>query len=410
MRISTSHGYDVSVDNLMRRQTELAAAQDQLTSGKRVSKASDDPAAAARAERALASESRAISSQRAVDATRAAMQQSESALGEALELLQTARETVVAAGNASYTDTERANLAQRLKGLRDQMLVVANRQGADGNYLFSAQGASFPPFVDQPPNPALPLEQTGVTFAGVPGTVRGEAGTGLPLSTDGHAAFVSARTGNGVFETRPGAGVTNATIDVGRVVNPGALQDASYDITFSVSGGVTSYSISRTLSTGVTDTPVSSAPYTGGQAITLDGMAFTIGGSPANGDQFLIRPSLPQLSAFGVLDKAIAELSAPATNAQKTQFLSHTLNHLDSVMNSMQAVRAASGDVLNRVDTENNRLMDQQLSARTERALAEDLDIAKAISEFQQRQSGYEAALRSYSMVQKLSLFQYISG
>ena len=79
-------------------------------------------------------------------------------------------------------------------------------------------------------------------------------------------------------------------------------------------------------------------------------------------------------------------------------------------MNSMQAVRAGAGDVLNRVDTENNRLLDQQLSSRTERALAEDLDMAKAISEFQLRQSGYEAALRSYSMVQKISLFQYISG
>jgi flagellar hook-associated protein 3 FlgL len=410
MRISTSHTYDTSVDNLLRRQVELSDSQNRLTSGKRVARASDDPEAAARAERALASENRAVSSQRAVDATRGAMQQSESALGEALDLLQTARETVVSAGNATYTDTERLNLAQRLKGLRDQLLMVANRQGADGNYLFSAQGASFPPFVDQPPNAALPLEQTGVTFAGVPGTVRGEPGTGLPLSTDGYAAFVSARTGNGVFETRPGAGVTNATIDVGRVVNPSALVDASYDISFSVSGGVTTYSVSRTLTAGGTATVVSGAPYTSGQAINLDGMAFTIGGAPANGDQFEIKPSVAQLSAFGVLDKAIADLSAPATNSQRSQFLSHTINHIDSVMNSMQAVRAGAGDVLNRVDTENNRLLDQQLSSRTERALAEDLDMAKAISEFQLRQSGYEAALRSYSMVQKISLFQYISG
>ena len=84
MRISTSHTYDTSVDNLLRRQVELSDSQNRLTSGKRVARASDDPEAAARAERALASENRAVSSQRAVDATRGAMQQSESALGEAL--------------------------------------------------------------------------------------------------------------------------------------------------------------------------------------------------------------------------------------------------------------------------------------------------------------------------------------
>ena len=77
MRISTANGYDTSIDNIVQRQVEMARAQDQLTSGKRVSRASDDPAAAARAERALASEARSVSSQRAVDASRAAMHELE---------------------------------------------------------------------------------------------------------------------------------------------------------------------------------------------------------------------------------------------------------------------------------------------------------------------------------------------
>ena len=32
-----------------------------------------------------------------------------------------------------------------------------------------------------------------------------------------------------------------------------------------------------------------------------------------------------------------------------------------------------------------------------------------AIAEFQNRQSGYDAALKSYSMVQRLSLFNYVN-
>jgi flagellar hook-associated protein 3 FlgL len=33
-----------------------------------------------------------------------------------------------------------------------------------------------------------------------------------------------------------------------------------------------------------------------------------------------------------------------------------------------------------------------------------------AISEFQQQQTGYDAALRAYSMVQRLSLFDYLGS
>jgi flagellar hook-associated protein 3 FlgL len=33
-----------------------------------------------------------------------------------------------------------------------------------------------------------------------------------------------------------------------------------------------------------------------------------------------------------------------------------------------------------------------------------------AIADFQARQTGYDAALRAYSMVQRLSLFDYLRG
>ena len=35
--------------------------------------------------------------------------------------------------------------------------------------------------------------------------------------------------------------------------------------------------------------------------------------------------------------------------------------------------------------------------------------VVQAISEFQNKQSSYDAALKTYSMVQRMSLFQYLS-
>ena len=70
MRISTANAFDSSLSTLQRRQQALTTAQEQLTSGKRVLKPSDDPAAAAQAERALAKVSRTEAQMRAIDASR----------------------------------------------------------------------------------------------------------------------------------------------------------------------------------------------------------------------------------------------------------------------------------------------------------------------------------------------------
>ena len=58
MRIATATQFDRSIDLIQRRQQSLETSHEQLVSGKRITRASDDPVQAARAERALARESR----------------------------------------------------------------------------------------------------------------------------------------------------------------------------------------------------------------------------------------------------------------------------------------------------------------------------------------------------------------
>ena len=133
MRISTANAFDNGIDTLTNRQLELSDAQARLASGKRIAKASDDPAAAARAEHALAGVLRSDTSQRAVDASRIAIAQTETAMADAGGLLQQAREALVAAGNATYTDAQRQTVSAQLQAIRDQLLDVANRSDGAGS-------------------------------------------------------------------------------------------------------------------------------------------------------------------------------------------------------------------------------------------------------------------------------------
>ena len=84
------------------------------------------------------------------------------------------------------------------------------------------------------------------------------------------------------------------------------------------------------------------------------------------------------------------------------------LRDVDAVFGNLQLQRAMAGESLNQIDAVESRLAETKLGAQTERALAEDLDMVQALSDFKAKQTGYEAALSTYSLVQRMSLFQYL--
>ena len=396
-RISTASAYDGAVNNLLQRQSDLSEAQIQLTSGKRVNKASDDPTSAARAERARALEARTTASGRAVDASSNAMTLTEGALGDATELIQQARELVVGAGDSSYSDSQRKAIADQIAGIRNELLSVSNRPDGQGGYVFSGQGAGGAPFVDQ---------AGGVAFKGVGGSVNVATDEPLPLTFDGGNVWLSASTGNGVFQTQA-PGTSGAWIDAGHVTDPSQITNSSYDIQFSVSGGTTTYSV---LKDGQ-PTALANQPYTSGQQITFDGQSMTVSGTPANGDTFQSVPSQRKLSVFDTLDSIVKQLSTPAQSGTNySQVVQSGLRDIDQASAQISSARSLAGTTLSRLDGVKGRLDATQLSAETARTDAEDLDMVKALSSFNSQQTGYSAALQSYATIQKLSLFQYLNA
>jgi flagellar hook-associated protein 3 FlgL len=427
MRLSTANLFDASIANLQRRQSAMQNQQEQLTSGKRIAVASDDPTGAARAERALTSIGRVEANQRALEASRNSMTLGESALGDANELLQQARETMISAGNASYSDAERQGLATKLKGIRDQLLSIANRPDGSGGYIFSGQGASTPPFLDQ---------AGGVSYIGVPGNIQTGNLDDFQLTIDGRAAWEQASSGNGRFETAPrilttdpstgkpvvqlidpvtgGALVNGITgnpasgwIDSGRVVDPALLTGHNYRVDIAGTTPNQTYALTDTDLGSV----VSSGAFKPGQAITGDGMAFTISGAAVDGDAFAIAGAKNGLKVLDVIDKAIADLNTPLrTVVQVTQSNTASIRDIDAVMGNLQSQRSQIGERLNNLDGTEARLAALKQYSAEERSAAEDLDMVQGISDFQSQQTGYETALKTYAMVQRMTLFQYIQG
>ncbi len=102
MRVATANSYDNTIAQLTKRQAELSALQGQISTGKRVQKASDDPVAAVLSEAAQNRLTRVQADQRALETSKTSIIQGESALGQAGEILQDVRDLLISAGNGSY--------------------------------------------------------------------------------------------------------------------------------------------------------------------------------------------------------------------------------------------------------------------------------------------------------------------
>ncbi len=411
-RVGSANAYDVARSNLMGRQTALANLQEGLTSGKRVTRASDDPTAAAQAERALNRISRIQSDQRALESQRTSITQAEGTLGDVSDALQSARDLVISAGSSTTTPAQRQIIAGQLSALRDQMLNLANTKDTNGQPLFGSLASALAPFTG--PQASAP----DYTFNGLPGQSTSSE-VAIPFSLDGNAAFMHSAATDGVYNVTTSAIPTTRQFSSGNVSvsNAAAVTGASYAIaitavdTTTTPGTTTvSYSVTDNSTPPVTSTQTAPGYPTGQSAsIAVAGMAglsLTMKGSPVVGDTLNVAPSP---SIFSVIDNAIRDIGSASNSNAAIQAIGQAVNNIDIGLQKVLAVRGQAGELLNRADRITSNQDARSIQMEANRSRAEDMDMVKGISALQSQQTGYQAALQSYAQVQKLSLFNYIS-
>jgi flagellar hook-associated protein 3 FlgL len=423
-RLSSANAFDNSVRNIAGRQSSLANLQENLTSGKRVVRTSDDPTSAANAERALTRISRIATDQRALESQRNAIAMAETTLGEVTDALQNFRELVVSAGNAGHSTAERQAIAFQLSGLRDQIVAFSNLKDTNGLPLFSALGSSLTPFTG--PQATSP----DYTFEGLPGQSSGQS-VSIPTTLDGDSAFMMHPTRDGAFNARittalPAHALSTGSVSVANtttVANTGAAASTAtgkpnsypaYTVAFTAVDSTTvpgtttaTYSITENPAVSGAIAPVTvSYPTNQSLSVTaVPGLSFSITGTPRAGDSVSISASA---SVFSVLDDAIRDIGGATSSNAVSQAVAQALNNIDIGMERVSGVRGQAGDLLTRADRISTNQEKRSTQLESDRSRAEDLDMIKGISDFNNQQTGYQAALQTYAQIQKLSLFNFI--
>ncbi|WP_435929872.1 flagellar hook-associated protein FlgL [Dryocola sp. BD613] len=148
MRISTQMMYDQNMRGVTSAQSEWLRYGEQMSTGKRVTKPSDDPIAASQA--VVLSQAQAQNSQYATARTFATQKVSleENVLSQVTTAIQSAQEKIVYAGNGTLSDDDRASLATDLQGIRDQILNLANSTDGNGRYIFAGYKTDAAPYTE----------------------------------------------------------------------------------------------------------------------------------------------------------------------------------------------------------------------------------------------------------------------
>jgi len=146
MKISTSYLFDRAITQMSTVQTDLAHTQSLISSGKQVLNPSDAPNQAAAIQRIQSALNKQESYAKTLTTVKSRLDNEDSNLRSVSDLLIRAKEIVLQASTDSMSTSNREALGVELKGIRDQMLGVANASDSNGNYLFSGSRLKNPPF------------------------------------------------------------------------------------------------------------------------------------------------------------------------------------------------------------------------------------------------------------------------
>ena len=386
-RLGTANTYERTISNISKQQAELSSQMEHASAGKRVIRASDDPVAAAQAERARTRMARVEADQRTLSAQVSSMEYAEATLGDINDRLQDFREMLVQAGNGSYDQVQLSALAQELQSLRQQILGYVNRQDSNGLPLFRGLDSES----------SRPYSENGTTAHS------GQANSGeytISHSLDGNYAFSLGKTGNGILAIETHSPSNSFFTDAGTIVDPAeaVALTAPLTVQFKDNGSDKQYSID-----GGTQWSNYSSP------LTVVGMEIQLTGIPADGDSLTIQPSEDQ-SIFSAMDRIIATLNAPnSTGSNVSQDVLRAISEIDIGISRVSTVRSTAGTLLVQAERKAGTLADRSDMMESQRSQAEDIDMVKALSALESQQTAVSVALQSYASIQKLSLFNYIN-
>jgi flagellar hook-associated protein 3 FlgL len=405
MRISSNQMHQQAINAMLEQQAELSKVQQQVATGQKIDKPSEDPVAASKIVKLRDVLKLTDQYQSNINNARARLSLEEGTLGKIGDVYHRLRELAITANNAGQTSESRSFIAEEVDQLLDELVGLANSTDSNGEFLFSGSKGKFKPFAKN--------NHGGFDYHGDDTQQFIQIGPRrqIPVNDSGTDVFREIRDGNGAFTAlespnNRGTGV----IDPGAVT--GKYDFHTYAIVFDKPQSIDP---NTPLTYTVIDAKgnIVSEPhqYEDGDAIEFRGVHTFVKGEPAAGDFFVIRPSHNK-DIFSVVQDFAAELRSgndtDRGQAHRNNRINRAITALDQGLGRVLEVRANVGARLNAMDSQQDINDAHKIQLKEILSQVEDLDYSKAVSDLNLKLTGLQASQKAFTRVQGITLFNFL--
>lgn len=438
MRVTQSMLANNMLTNISNNYERLANLQKQITSQKKFSKPSDDPAAAMMGMMYRTNLNKIEQYSSNIGEATSWTESTDSALNQAVSTLQRVRELAVQASNGTYEENQRASIAAEIKELKEHLINIGDTQ-LGGNYIFNGYNTNKRPSETTVQNTTpnkLGYSGQGTTFTGTVSAITDASGATDTFTVDFASAFVgktvgdtaSVSIGGKAYDFVIGTDDSMSAVNLANAIRADITADTSRTYYKNIAtAGVTVTGSSIKFTANATDVNIKIGNYqTDGNntatkvqgAIVIDPNA-NIGAPhygagtieievfdgikiPLNTSGEVFGNALKTGGPIDALEKALMDETYPQSE------ITNLLRGIDDSIQSFLTVQAQVGAKQNRVDLMVERLNTQEVIASRVLSNNEDVDMEKIIIDFTTQESVHSAALSVGSKIIQPSLLDFL--
>ncbi|MGJ8629889.1 MAG: flagellar hook-associated protein FlgL [Glaciecola sp.] len=407
MRISTNQIYTQNLRSISANQSALSETQDQLSTGKKLTKPSDDPVGAAKLIRITEELDKITQYNRNTNLLKSSLEQQETVLSSIKDSANRARVLSVQAGNGIMTQDDKNAIASEMKQIRNEIFDLMNSQNSGGEYIFAGYQSQTQAFSYNYANPGNKFSFNGDTGTNI---IRVSDSVTLKTSSSGQDIFqnVYARKNFSIDSTS----MNNvAQLEVKdhtaferfhqSMYDPGNIANNQLQFTM-----INASELQVTqLGTGDILDVVS---FASGDKFQYQGMEIEMDASVGQSTIIALDPPQKKNIAETLNDFIEALENDTISAGEFSKRLSDTIVGIDNAMDKISIESSSIGGRLNIADSIYASNLDMELANKKAQATIEDLDYAEATTRFAKQETALEAALATFPKVSSLSLFQYI--
>lgn len=414
-RVSTASQYQNLTSNLMRKQGELNQTNGQLSSGKRVETAGDDPVSSVTIQNYRQQLTQIDQYNSAITLANNRLQTMETAIAGVEDNLGATKQKVLGMINGAMASNDRTAFKDELISLRDGLLELANSRNEAGNYVFAGNQSDTKPFMEATDGSMNYHGDSQSRYAQIDKSVNVK--TSLPgdqLFTDVPNSYGDYRP---VFSDGAGGLTDGSKLHLLSATTTDFSTAEDIQVSFKevdvIADGKTTKEMQYSLKIGGKDV-VPGATYDPKQGIVYKDPAVADSATLnlkfdgiSSGDSITLKPA-QTINIFDSIQDAIDNAERPTSSPAAEANLQRVIDDLDSGFVHMNQQRSEVGTIMQQVDRQLEQHLDFELTLNQAQSGLEDLDYSKAIMDMNQQMMALQASQQAFGQTKQLSLFNYI--